>query len=126
MSYFIFIINLSEVIKLLRFIALLLFINLIITISLFFKLDKVGVEYSNPHFLQASEDLQKAYLDALVYCGEQNYSHRGEDIYCMNKQIESDAPAEIKTYKRIKQFCRIKENNECDVDNCITNTIIYY
>ena len=96
----------------LRFIALLLLINLIMTIVLFFKLDKVGVEYSNPHFLQASEDLQKAYFDAIVFCGELNYAHRGEDIYCMNKQIESNAPAEMKAYKRIKQLCRIKENNE--------------
>ncbi len=126
MSYFIFIINLSEVITLLRFIALLLLINLIITISLFFKLDIVVVEYSTPHFVYTSEDLQKAYLDAIVYCGELNYAHRGEDIYCINKQIESKAPAEMKAYKRIKQFCRIKENNECDIENCITGIIIGY
>lgn len=108
------------------FLLVIVFINLLLTLFLIKESVNSDNNISTPHFLQASEELQKAYLDALVYCGEQNYSHRGEDIYCMNKQIESDAPAEIKTYKRIKQFCRIKENNECDVDNCITNTIIYY
>ena len=42
----------------------------------------------------------------------------------MNTQIEILPPNEIQPYKRIKQFCRIKENNECDVDNCIADIII--
>lgn len=101
-------------------------INLVLTLYLIINPVNIDTTPSTPHFLQASEDLQKAYLDAIVYCGELNYAHRGEDIYCINKQIESKAPAEMKAYKRIKQFCRIKENNECDIENCITGIIIGY
>ena len=109
-----------------RYLFVVVFINLALTLYLIIKPVHNDTTSSTPLFLQASEDLQKAYLDAIVFCGELNYAHRGEDIYCMNKQIESNAPAEMKAYKRIKQFCRIKENNECDIDNCIKRLIIGY
>lgn len=98
-------------------------INTIITCILYLNTDNEPVK-TIPSFLSPSEELQKVYLDGLIYCGEQNFAHRGPHISCMNAHIEQYAPKEVKTYKRIKQYCRIKEDNECDIDNCITAIIL--
>ena len=79
---------------------------------------------TNPLFLTPSAELRKSYLDGLIYCDEKNFANRGPYIACMNAYIERNAPQEFKAYKRIKQYCRIKEDNECDIDNCITGVII--
>ena len=98
-------------------------INTIITCILYLNTDNEPVK-TIPSFLSPSEELQKEYLDGLTYCGEQNSAGRGPYISCMNTYIEKNAPQEVKTYKRIKQYCRIKEDNECDIDNCITAIIL--
>ena len=94
-----------------------------ITCTLYPNTDNKSV-ITIPSFLSPSEDLQKVYLDGLTYCGEQNFVGRGPYISCINIYIEQNAPQEVKTYKRIKQYCRIKEDNECDIDNCITRGIV--
>ena len=104
----------------------LVFINLTLTLYLIIKPINDDKDSLTSHFLQASEELQKVYLDVMVYCGEQNYSARGQYITCMNNEMETYAPTELKSYKRIKQFCRIKEKNECDIENCITDAILHY
>ena len=109
-----------------RCLLVIVIINLALTLYLIIKPINDDKDSLNPHFLQASEELQKVYLDGMVYCGEQNYSARGQYIACMNNQIETNAPTELKSYKRIKQFCRNKENNECDIDYCITDKIIIF
>lgn len=109
-----------------RCLLVIVIINLALTSYLISKPVNNVINYTIPHFLQATETLQKAYLDGMVYCGEQNYSARGQYIACMNNEIETYAPTELKSYKRIKQFCKIKENNECDIENCITGIIIGY
>jgi len=98
-------------------------INTIITCILYLNTDNEPVK-TIPSFLSPSEELQKAYLDGVMYCGEQNFANRGPYISCINIYIEQNAPQEVKTYKCIKQYCRIKEDNECDIDNCITRGIV--
>lgn len=97
-------------------------INIIITCILYLNTDNEP-EKTVPSFLSPSEELQKVYLDGLIYCGEQNFVGRGPYISCINIYIEQNAPQEVKTYKRIKQYCRIKEDNECDIDNCIIKVL---
>ena len=97
-------------------------INFMITYILYMHKDKKSIK-TVPSFLSPTEDLQKVYLDGLTYCGEQNFANRGPYISCINIYIEQNAPQEVKTYKRIKQYCRIKEDNECDIDNCITKVL---
>ena len=98
-------------------------LNSLLIFSLFFN-QKDSEKTTIPLFLKSSAELQKSYLDGLIYCDEKNFANRGPYIACMNAYIEQYAPQEVRAYKRIKQYCRIKENNECDIDNCITELII--
>ena len=98
-------------------------INIIITCILYLNTDNESVK-TVPSFLSPSEELQKVYLDGLTYCGEQNFVGRGPYISCMNTYIEKNASQESKAYKRIKLYCRIKEDNECNIDNCINEVVL--
>lgn len=109
-----------------KFLLIIIFINFALTLFLIIKPINNDKTPFIPHFLRSSEDLQKAYLDGMIYCEEQDYSTKGQYIACMNNEIETNAQTNLKSYKRIKQFCRIQENNECDIDNCITEVILNF
>lgn len=97
--------------------------NSLLIFSLFFN-QRDSEKTTIPLFFKSSAELQKSYLDGLIYCNEKNFAHRGPYIACMNAYIEQYAPQEVRAYKRIKQYCRIKEDNEYDIDNCVTGVIV--
>lgn len=107
-----------------KILTVITILNSLLILSLF--LGPRGSEKTTiPLFLKPSAELQKSYLDGLIYCDEKNFAHRGPYIACMNAYIERNAPQEVKAYKRIKQYCRIKDDNECDIDNCTADTILW-
>ena len=103
---------------------LLILFNIALTLFILLKTSSSVCSNNFPEFLKPKETLQQAYLDGIIYCRERDFANSGAFTSCMNEYIEQNAQNDIQRYKRIKLFCELIKDNECDIDNCVTGVIV--